>query len=131
MAARSKLFMTNRSQAVRLPKAVAFPGGNREVEITQSREHGLITPVGQTGPNGFCTVRGIRRFMTEREQPEPEEAGAALMRYMLDTDISIYLIVILAGAARAFRQPAWGTLYLCDNPGELRFGAEKSARRMQ
>ena len=45
MTARAKLFKSNRSQAVRLPKAVAFPDGVKEVEITRSGESLVLTPV--------------------------------------------------------------------------------------
>ena len=74
MAARSKLFMTNRSQAVRLPKEVAFPEGVREVEITEIGNSRLITPVGQSWSEWF--LHGPRvsdDFMTERDDPPPEE----------------------------------------------------------
>jgi antitoxin VapB len=74
MAARSKLFMMNRSQAVRLPKAVAFPEGVKEVEINQIGNSRLITPVGQRWSEWF--LHGPRvsdDFMTERDDPPPEE----------------------------------------------------------
>jgi antitoxin VapB len=74
MAARSTVFKTNRSQAVRLPKAVAFPEGVREVEITEIGNSRLITPVGQSWSEWFLHgPRASEDFMTEREQPEPEE----------------------------------------------------------
>ena len=34
---RSTVFLTNRSQAVRLPKSVAFPDGVHQVEIVKLR----------------------------------------------------------------------------------------------
>ena len=74
MAARSKPFMTNRSQAVRLPKAVALPEGGKEVEITQTGNSRLIAPVGQSWSEWFLHgPRVSEDFMTEREQPPPEE----------------------------------------------------------
>jgi antitoxin VapB len=74
MAARSKLFITNRSQAVRLPKIAAFPEGVREVEITQIGNSRLITPVGQSWSEWFLHgPRVSEDFMTERDDPPPEE----------------------------------------------------------
>jgi antitoxin VapB len=74
MVARSTVFMTNRSQAVRLPKAVAFPDGVREVEIITVGESRIITPVGRRWSDFF--LHGPRvsdDFMTERDDPPPEE----------------------------------------------------------
>lgn len=72
--ARSTLFKSNRSQAVRLPKGVAFPEGVREVEITKVGESRIITPVGRRWSDWF--LHGPRvsdDFMSERDDPPPEE----------------------------------------------------------
>lgn len=74
MAARSTVFKTNRSQAVRLPKAVAFPEEVREVEIIKVGDSRIITPVGRRWSDFF--LHGPRvsdDFMTERDDPPPEE----------------------------------------------------------
>jgi antitoxin VapB len=74
MVARSTVFMTNRSQAVRLPKAVAFPEGVREVEIIAVGDSRIITPLGRRWSDFF--LHGPRvsdDFMTERDDPPPEE----------------------------------------------------------
>jgi antitoxin VapB len=74
MVARSTVFMTNRTQAVRLPKAMAFPDGVREVEIIKVGDSRIITPVGRRWSDFF--LHGPRvsdDFMTEREDPPPEE----------------------------------------------------------
>jgi antitoxin VapB len=74
MVTRSKLFTTNRSQAVRLPKAVAFPEGVREVEIVKLGNSRLITPVRRRWSDWFA--QGLRvsdDFMTEREDLPPED----------------------------------------------------------
>jgi antitoxin VapB len=74
MAARSKVFITNRSQAVRLPKAMAFPGEVREVEIIKAGNSRIITPVGQRWTDFFLHgPRVSEDFMTERDDPPPEE----------------------------------------------------------
>jgi antitoxin VapB len=74
MVARSTVFTTNRSQAVRLPKAVAFPEGVREVEIIMVGDSRIIIPVGRRWSDFF--LHGPRvsdDFMTERDDPPPEE----------------------------------------------------------
>lgn len=74
MVARSKVFMTNRSQAVRLPKAVSFPEGVREVEIIKVGDSRIITPVGRRWSDFFLYgPRVSDDFMTERDDPLPEE----------------------------------------------------------
>ena len=71
--ARSTVFKTNRTQAVRLPKAVAFPEGVREVEITVVGASRLITPVGKTWDEWFRHgPRLSEDFETPADLP-PEE----------------------------------------------------------
>jgi antitoxin VapB len=72
--ARSTVFVSNRSQAVRLPKAVAFPEGVHQVEVICLGNSRLITPVGRRWDEFF--VKGPQvsdDFMTERNQPLAEE----------------------------------------------------------
>jgi antitoxin VapB len=74
MPARSTVFKTNRSQAVRLPKAVAFPEGVREVEIVKVGESLVITPAGRGWTDWFLNgPRASEDFMNEREQPPAQE----------------------------------------------------------
>jgi antitoxin VapB len=71
---RSTVFLTNRSQAVRLPKAVAFPDGVHQVEIVKLGHSRLISPVGRRWDDLFLDgPRASDDFMTERHQPEAEE----------------------------------------------------------
>jgi antitoxin VapB len=51
--ARSTVFTTNRSQAVRLPKSVAFPEGLHEVEIIKIGQSRLVSPVGKRWDDFF------------------------------------------------------------------------------
>lgn len=44
MPTRTTLFLSNRSQAVRLPRAVAFADGVREVVVTQDGPRRIIAP---------------------------------------------------------------------------------------
>jgi antitoxin VapB len=66
----STIFLSNRSQAVRLPKAVAFPEGVHRVEIIKLGHSRLITPVGQRWDDFFLDGPEVSEdFMTDREQP--------------------------------------------------------------
>ena len=71
------IFKFSDSQAVRLPKAMAFPEGMERVEIIRIGECRLITPVGKRWDSFFEHVPAASDdFMAEREQPEPEERPA-------------------------------------------------------
>jgi antitoxin VapB len=70
----STVFTTNRSQAVRLPKAVAFPEGVHEVDILKIGRSRVIVPKGRRWDDLFQSgPRASDDFMTEREQPPAEE----------------------------------------------------------
>ena len=72
--ATTKLFVTNRTQAVRLPKELAFPPEVTEVEIIRQGSGVLIVPKGKSWDDYFD--RGTRAsddFMVERIQPPAEE----------------------------------------------------------
>ena len=72
--ARSTVFISNRSQAVRLPKAMAFPEGVHQVEVIRLGNARLITPVGRRWDEFFINGPQVSDdFMTEREQPSAEE----------------------------------------------------------
>lgn len=71
---RSTVFTSNRSQAVRLPKAVAFPADVHQVEIIKVGHSRLITPVGKRWDDLFRNgPRATADFMTERHQPAAQE----------------------------------------------------------
>ena len=55
---KTKLFKSNKTQAVRLPRAVAFPDDVTEVEIKVVGNCRIITPVGQQWDDYF--ERGSR-----------------------------------------------------------------------
>jgi antitoxin VapB len=72
MVAKSTIFKTNRSQAVRLPKEVAFPEGVKAVQISVVGNSRIITPAGSSWKEWF--ENGLRAdFMSDREQPEDQE----------------------------------------------------------
>jgi antitoxin VapB len=72
--ARSTVFTSNRSQAVRLPKPVAFPEGVHQVEIIKLGNSRLITPVGRRWDEFFTDgPRVSEDFISERDQPAAQE----------------------------------------------------------
>lgn len=67
---RTTLFRSNRSQAVRLPKDVAFPPGVHEVSVLRDGARRIIVPANAVWDD-FFDRPGIE--LAAREQPEPEE----------------------------------------------------------
>jgi antitoxin VapB len=66
----SKLFLNNTTQAVRLPKEVAFPEGVTEVEIFVEGDTRVIVPKGQSLLAWMTTGPGFSDdFMVDRDQP--------------------------------------------------------------
>lgn len=70
MIATTKVFKSNKSQAVRLPKAVAFPAEVSEVSITAVGSTRVIAPINQSWDSWFDSVDVSDDFMVNREQPE-------------------------------------------------------------
>jgi len=71
---RSTVFTSNRSQAVRLPKPVAFPAAVHQVEIVKLGHSRVISPVGRRWDDLFLNgPRASGDFMGERDQPEAEK----------------------------------------------------------
>lgn len=68
----TRLFKSNRSQAVRLPKAVAFPESVKDVEITAIGNKRVIAPVGESWDDWFDGPGVSEDFMLERHQPEDQ-----------------------------------------------------------
>jgi antitoxin VapB len=66
---RTRLFLSNRSQAVRLAKEVAFPDNVREVAIWREGERRVISPV-DCRWDDFFGEPGID--LGERKQGEPQ-----------------------------------------------------------
>jgi len=64
---RTTLFQSNRSQAVRLPKDVAFPEGVRTVTIVRDGKRRVIIPADATWDD-FFDAPGID--LGDREQPK-------------------------------------------------------------
>ena len=70
--AQTRLFKSNRSQAVRLPKMVAFPDSVKDVEIIAIGNRRIIMPVGQSWDDWFDAQGVSSDFMAERLQPSDQ-----------------------------------------------------------
>ncbi len=71
--AKSSVFMNNKSQAVRLPKAVALPESVKKVDIVKVGRARIITPAGESWDVWFDRDRVSEDFMPERDQPGDQE----------------------------------------------------------
>lgn len=69
----STVFKTNKTQAVRLPKALAFPDNVKKVNITKQGESLVITPINGNWDDFFNGPRIDDDFMKDRDQPPPQE----------------------------------------------------------
>ncbi|MFF7709318.1 type II toxin-antitoxin system VapB family antitoxin [Pseudomonas sp. NPDC007930] len=63
------VFMSNRSQAVRLPKAAALPDDVKRVDVITLGRSRLISPAGESWDSWFDGEGVSEDFMAEREQP--------------------------------------------------------------
>lgn len=68
--ARTKLFRSNRSQAVRLPKSLAFPESVKEVSIVREGKRRVIAPSNAVWDD-FFDAPGIA--LPPRDQPALQE----------------------------------------------------------
>ena len=68
----TKIFKSNRSQAVRIPKEIAFPDSVKEIEITAIGNKRIILPAGQSWDDWFDGPGVPEDFMVYRKQPEDQ-----------------------------------------------------------
>ncbi|MFV1977609.1 MAG: type II toxin-antitoxin system VapB family antitoxin [Candidatus Scalindua sp.] len=71
--AHTKLFKSNQSQAVRLPKAVSFPASVKEVDVISIGNKRLIIPTGESWDSWFDGTDVTDDFMASRNQPEDQD----------------------------------------------------------
>lgn len=67
------VFQSNRSQAVRLPKAVALPADVKRVDVVALGRTRIITPAGESWDSWFEGECVTADFMAERDQPAEQE----------------------------------------------------------
>jgi len=68
----TKIFKSNKSQAVRLPKAVEFPEAIKEVRIIAIGNKRIIIPATESWDDWFDNSQITDDFMSEREQPQDQ-----------------------------------------------------------
>jgi len=73
---RASIFKSNKSQALRLPKPVAYPDTVKQVDIVIQGRSRIITPAGESWDGWFDGERASDDFMVNREQPEDQEREA-------------------------------------------------------
>ena len=66
------VFQSSRSQAVRLPKAVALPDEVKRVDVIALGRTRIITPAGESWDSWFEGEGVTADFMSEREQPDDQ-----------------------------------------------------------
>ncbi len=68
--ARTTLFRSNRSQAVRLPKSAEFPPSVTRVEVLAIGASRLVVPADRGWAEFFASAPGVSEdFLRERDQP--------------------------------------------------------------
>lgn len=67
---RVNIFKNNTSQAVRLPKAVAYPDSVQQVDIVAQGRARIITPAGESWDSWFEGDGVSDDFMEDRQQPQ-------------------------------------------------------------
>ncbi|WP_435656312.1 type II toxin-antitoxin system VapB family antitoxin [Brucella pituitosa] len=67
------VFQSNRSQAIRLPKAVALPADVKRVDIVVVGRTRIIAPAGEVWDSWFEGLEATSDFMSERDQPASQE----------------------------------------------------------
>lgn len=66
------VFKTNKTQAVRLPKAVELPASVKKVDVTAVGNTRIIAPTGESWDSWFDNLDMAADFMADREQPEDQ-----------------------------------------------------------
>lgn len=74
--AHTTLFKSNKTQAVRLPKAIALPDSIHDVDIIAIGNTRIITPAGESWDQWFAGPGASDDFITEREQGTDQQREA-------------------------------------------------------
>ncbi len=70
------VFKSNKTQAVRLPKAVALPDAIKKVDIVAVGNTRIITPAGESWDQWFDSLGVSDDLMLDRDQPTDQEREA-------------------------------------------------------
>ncbi|MBU2751113.1 MULTISPECIES: type II toxin-antitoxin system VapB family antitoxin [Acidithiobacillus] len=66
------VFQINRSQAVRLPKSIAFPSDVKRVDVVALGRVRILVPAGESWESWFNGEGVSADFMESREQPDDQ-----------------------------------------------------------
>lgn len=66
------VFKSNRSQAIRIPKAVALPEDVTRVDVVAMGRARIITPAGEAWDSWFEGESVSDDFMSDRDQPDEQ-----------------------------------------------------------
>ncbi|MFD1244855.1 type II toxin-antitoxin system VapB family antitoxin [Paralysiella testudinis] len=72
----ASIFKSNKSQAVRLPKQVAFPEEVKRVEVVVIGRTRVLMPADEVWDTWFAASPVPDDFMSERAQPAAQERDA-------------------------------------------------------
>jgi len=75
-SANTTVFKSNQTQAVRLPKAVAFPASVKKVKIVAVGKSRIITPAEESWDYWFDGPGVSDDFMVARDQPKDQQREA-------------------------------------------------------
>jgi antitoxin VapB len=70
------VFQSNRSQAVRLPKAAALPDDVKRVDVVSIGRTRIIAPAGESWDSWFEADGVTHDYMADRDQPADQEREA-------------------------------------------------------
>ncbi len=70
---RARIFKSNKSQAVRLPKPVALPDTVKQVDIVVLGRSRLISPAGESWDSWFDDGSVSEDFLCERDQSSDQK----------------------------------------------------------
>ena len=70
---KTTVFKSNKSQAVRIPKALELPDSVKQVEIIPLGRARLIVPVGERWDTFFDSEPASEDFLRDRDQPKSQE----------------------------------------------------------
>ncbi|ALN21823.1 type II toxin-antitoxin system VapB family antitoxin [Ectopseudomonas mendocina] len=73
---KGSVFQSNRSQAVRLPKAAALPDDVKRVDVVSIGRTRIIAPAGESWDSWFEAEGVTRDYMSDRDQPADQEREA-------------------------------------------------------
>jgi len=65
----AKIFFSHKSQAVRLPKAIAWSPDIKEVEVVVMEDTRIMTPLGKSWDLWFQQAHVSSDFLESRDQP--------------------------------------------------------------